>query len=166
VTKEKPDEKESQEISPKEIFKVTEEVLQKNCMRADCCHPIPGDDILGYLEQENKMVLHKRQCTVAVRLKSRYGNRIVATEWNTNKNALFLVTIYMRGIDHVGVLNEVTSIVSKELNFNIKKVNIGADNGIFDGKLQLYVHDTNDVKQICNSLLKVNDVKSVIRIAD
>jgi GTP pyrophosphokinase len=166
VSKEKTNEKESQEISSKEIFIVSEEVFQKNCTRADCCHPIPGDDILGYLEQGNKMVLHKRQCAVAVRLKSRYGNRIVATEWNTNKSALFLVTIYIRGIDHVGILNEAISIVSKELNFNIKKVNIGADNGIFDGKLQLYVHDTNDVKQICNSLLKVTDIKSVIRIAD
>jgi GTP pyrophosphokinase len=103
---------------------------------------------------------------VAVRLKSRYGNRIVATEWNINKSALFLVTIYMRGIDHAGILNEVTTIVSKELNFDIKRVNIGADNGIFDGKLQLYVHDTDDVKQICNSLLKVSDIKSVIRIVD
>ncbi|KAA6334681.1 GTP pyrophosphokinase, partial [termite gut metagenome] len=61
-SKEKPDEKESQEINSKEIFNVTEETLQKSYMRADCCHPIPGDDILGYLEQGHKMILHKRQC--------------------------------------------------------------------------------------------------------
>lgn len=72
----------------------------------------------------------------------------------------------MKGIDHTGILNEVTSIVSKELNFNIKKMDIGADSGIFDGKLQLYVHDTDDVKQICNSLLKINNIKSATRIAD
>ncbi|KAA6340616.1 GTP pyrophosphokinase [termite gut metagenome] len=165
-SKEKPDDGELQEIDSKSIFQITEETLQKNCIRADCCHPIPGDDILGYLEPEDKIILHKRQCPVAVRLKSGYGNRIIATEWNTNKSALFLVTIYIKGIDGVGTLSDVTSIVSKELNFNIKKVELGADNGIFDGKFQLYVHDTDDVKQICNNLLQINNIKSVTRIAD
>ncbi|KAA6326483.1 GTP pyrophosphokinase [termite gut metagenome] len=162
--KENPDEKESHETNSKEIYKITEEALQKNCVRADCCHPIPGDDILGYRELDNNITIHKRQCPVAARIKSSYGNRIIAAEWDI-ENMSFLVTIYIRGIDNLGTLNELTS-TTKELQLNIKKIDLGADNGIFDGKVQIYVHDTSDVKLLCNNLLKNNNIKSVVRIAD
>jgi GTP pyrophosphokinase len=165
--KEEPQKKESQEkIDTKVLFTVTEETLQKNSIRADCCHPIPGDDILGYLEQDGKVMIHKRQCPIAVRLKSRFGNRIVAAEWKIPKTIPFLETIYVKGIDNTGILNNVTHVLSTDLNINIKKIILEADNGIFDGKIQIYVHDTDDVKQICNDLLKLSSIKSVTRIAD
>jgi GTP pyrophosphokinase len=165
--KEEPQKEEAQEkIDTKVLFKVTEETLQKNSIRADCCHPIPGDDILGYLEQDGKVMIHKRQCPVAVRLKSRFGNRIVAAEWKIPKTIPFLETIYIRGIDNTGILNNVTHVLATELNVNIKKITLEADNGIFDGKIQIYVHDTDDVKQICNDLLKISSIKSVTRIVD
>lgn len=165
--KEKPlEEKEPQEkdkINPKQILKLTEESIQ-SCIMAECCHPIPGDDVLGYMDENNRVIIHKRQCPIAAKLKSSYGNRIIATEWDTHKSLSFLVYIYVKGIDHMGLLNEVTQIISKQLGVNIRKLNLETTDGIFEGKIQLYVHDVDDVKSICNNLLKIPDIKSVTRI--
>ena len=98
-SKEKQEEKEPQEkekINPKEVLKLTEESLQKKYIMAECCHPIPGDDVLGYVDENDRIIIHKRQCPVAAKLKSSYGNRILATEWDTHKELSFLVYIYKR----------------------------------------------------------------------
>ena len=95
-SKEKQEEKEPQEkekINPKEVLKLTEESLQKKYIMAECCHPIPGDDVLGYVDENDRIIIHKRQCPVAAKLKSSYGNRILATEWDTHKELSFLVYI-------------------------------------------------------------------------
>lgn len=97
-SKEKQEEKEPQEkekINPKEVLKLTEESLQKKYIMAECCHPIPGDDVLGYVDENDRIIIHKRQCPVAAKLKSSYGNRILATEWDTHKELSFLVYIYI-----------------------------------------------------------------------
>ena len=125
--KEKTEEKEPQEkekINPKEILRLTEESLQKKYIMAECCHPIPGDDVLGYVDENDRIIIHKRQCPVAAKLKSSYGNRILATEWDTHKELSFLVYIYLRGIDSMGLLNEVTQVISRQLNVNIRKLAI------------------------------------------
>ena len=83
---------------------------------AECCHPIPGDDVLGYMDENDRIIIHKRQCPVAARLKSSYGNRILATEWDTHKELSFPVNIYIKGIDAMGLLNEVTQVISRQLN--------------------------------------------------
>lgn len=101
---------------------------------APCCHPIPGDDVLGYINENNQVIIHKRQCPIAIKLKSSYGNRIIATQWDTHKELSFLVTIYIKGIDAVGLLNEVTQIISRQLNVNIRKLDIETNDGIFEGK--------------------------------
>ncbi|MEG0463894.1 RelA/SpoT family protein [Bacteroides sp.] len=162
-------EKEPQEkepINPKQILKLTEESIQKNYLMAECCHPIPGDDVLGYIDENNRVIIHKRQCPVAAKLKSSYGNRIIATEWDTHKSLSFLVYIYIKGIDSMGLLNEVTQVISRQLGVNIRKLNLETNDGIFEGKIQLYVHDVDDVKAICNNLLKVPNIKSVTRVEE
>ena len=167
--KEKPEEKEPQEkekINPKEILKLTEESLQKKYIMAECCHPIPGDDVLGYVDENDRIIIHKRQCPVAAKLKSIYGNRILATEWDTHKELSFLVYIYLRGIDSMGLLNEVTQVISRQLNVNIRKLAIETNDGIFEGKIQLWVHDVEDVKTICNNLKKIQNIKQVNRVEE
>ena len=167
--KEKPEEKEPQEkekINPKEILKLTEESLQKKYIMAECCHPIPGDDVLGYVDENDRIIIHKRQCPVAAKLKSSYGNRILATEWDTHKELSFLVYIYLRGIDSMGLLNEVTQVISRQLNVNIRKLAIETNDGIFEGKIQLWVHDVEDVKTICNNLKKIQNIKQVNRVEE
>ena len=163
--KDRPEEKASQEkINPKQILKLTDDSIQKNYAIADCCQPIPGDDVLGYMDENEKITIHKRQCPVAVKLKSSFGNRIIATTWDTHKALSFLVYIYIKGIDSVGLLNEITQVISRELNVNIRKLNIETNDGIFEGKIQLYVHDVDDVKKICNNLRKINQIKAVTRV--
>ena len=162
----KPAEGKSEKIDTKKILKLTEEAISKEYIMAECCHPIPGDDVLGYIDEHNRVIIHKRQCPVAVKLKSSYGNRIIATQWDTHKDLSFLVTIYVRGIDGVGVLNEVTQVISRQLNVNIRKLIIDATDGIFEGKIQLYVHDVDDVRTICNNLKQVQNIKEVSRIED
>ena len=167
--KEKPEEKEPQEkekINPKEILKLTEESLQKKYIMAECCHPIPGDDVLGYVDENDRIIIHKRQCPFAAKLKSSYGNRILATEWDTHKELSFLVYIYLRGIDSMGLLNEVTQVISRQLNVNIRKLAIETNDGIFEGKIQLWVHDVEDVKTICNNLKKIQNIKQVNRVEE
>ena len=167
--KEKQEEKEPQEkekINPKQVLKLTEESLQKKYIMAECCHPIPGDDVLGYVDENDRIIIHKRQCPVAAKLKSSYGNRILATEWDTHKELSFLVYIYIKGIDSMGLLNEVTQVISRQLNVNIRKLTIETNDGIFEGKIQLYVHDVDDVRTICNNLKQIQNIKQVTRVEE
>lgn len=168
-SKEKPEEKKTTEIEKinlKQILKLTEESLQKTYIMAECCHPIPGDDVLGYIDEKNRIIIHKRQCPVAAKLKSSYGNRILATEWDTHKELSFLVYIYIKGIDSVGLLNDITQVISKQMNVNMRKLNIETNDGIFEGKIQLWVHDVEDVRSVCNNLRKIKNIKQVSRIEE
>ena len=155
---------EKEKINTKQILKLTEENIQKNYIMAECCHPIPGDDVLGYMDENDRIIIHKRQCPVAARLKSSYGNRILATEWDTHKELSFLVNIYIKGIDAMGLLNEVTQVISRQLNVNIRKLSIETTDGIFEGNIQLYVHDVDDVKTIFNNLKQIQNIKQVTRV--
>lgn len=162
VEEKEPEEREK--INPKQVLKLTEERLQKNYLMAECCHPIPGDDVLGYINEKEQIIIHKRQCPIAAKLKSGYGNQIIATEWDTHKALYFLVSIYIKGIDSMGLLNDVTQVISKTLGVNIRGLSMDTNDGIFEGKIQLYVHDVDDVKVICNSLSKLPNIKSAMRV--
>ncbi|MCK9159328.1 MAG: RelA/SpoT family protein [Bacteroidaceae bacterium] len=162
--KEPEQKKEENRLNIKEVLKLTDETIQRNYILADCCHPIPGDETLGYMGENDQIIIHKRQCPVAMKLKTSYGNRIYATVWDTHRNLTFLVYIYLKGIDGVGVLNKVTEIISQQLNVNIKNLNIGTKDGIFEGEISLLVHDVNDVKVLCLNLKKIPNIKEVTRI--
>ena len=147
----------------KQILKLTEETIQKNYAIADCCQPIPGDDVLGYIDINGKITIHKRQCPIASKLKSSYGNRIIATQWDTHKQLTFLVTIIIKGLDRLGLLNDVTQVISHQMNVNIRKVTIETVEGIFEGNIQLYVHDVDDVHAIIAELKRIDNIQEVIR---
>ena len=129
-----------------------------------CCHPIPGDDALGYIDNKNQIEIHKRNCPVAAKLKTSFGNRILDIKWDMHKTLYFDATIRLGGIDRVGLLNEVTQIISAQMNVNIHTVNITCEEGIFDGSIELRVHDRDDVKTIINNLKGVPDLKEISQI--
>ena len=168
TSKNKQEEKQAEQpalnIDKKKIIKLTPDAIQKNYILADCCKPIPGDDVLGYIDDNNRIVIHNRQCPIAAQLKTSFGNRLLAVEWETGKALNFPVNVYIKGIDGIGVLNQVTQVISQQLNVNIHKLNIESNDGIFEGRIQLYVHDVDDVNTICTNLKKIDHIKKVTRI--
>lgn len=146
----------------KPIYITDDNITQYKFMH--CCHPIPGDDVLGFIDNKKQVEIHKRSCPVAAKLKSGYGNRILDAKWDMHKKLFFDATIQIRGIDRIGLLNEVTQIISRQLNVNIRKVNIVCDNEIFTGVVDLRVHDREDMKNIINSLKKVDGVQEAVQI--
>ena len=129
-----------------------------------CCHPIPGDDILGYIDNQNHIEIHKRACPVASKLKASYGNRLVDAKWSMHKQLFFDAIVEIRGIDRKGLLRDVSDVLSDQLGINIHKLTIASDNGIFDGSIELRVHDRNEVRIIIDNLKKVKDLQEVIQI--
>ena len=153
-----------EEIDRKQALNLTDENLRSNYIIADCCHPIPGDDVLGYYNEEKNIVIHKRNCPVANTLKSSHGDRILAAKWETHKQLYFAVPIQIKGIDGMGVLHEITTIIYQQLNANIQKMQIESNDGIFEGTFWINVHDVEDVKNICDNLKRINNIKTIARI--
>ena len=142
---------------------INEEHIGKYFFR-DCCHPIPGDDILGYIDNKNHIEIHKRNCPVASRLKTSYGNRILDAKWDMHRLMFFDATVEIKGIDRKGMIFDVAKVITDELDINIHRVTVTADEGIFDGSIELRVHDRSDVKLIMDRLKKVDGIQEVMRI--
>ncbi len=129
-----------------------------------CCHPIPGDDILGYIDNKGRIEIHKRACPVANRLKSSYGNRILDAKWDMHGKMFFDTTIEIRGIDRHGLLRDVAEVISSQLNIDMRKLVISGDEGVFDGTIELRVHDRNETQQIIDKLKDIDGIHEVQRI--
>jgi GTP pyrophosphokinase len=151
-------------IDKKRPLILTDEALQNSYRMATCCHPIPGDDVLGFIDDDGQIVIHQRKCPEAAKMKAAYGNRIVAAQWSTHKLLHFSVSLSIKGIDGVGVVNQITNVISQELNVNMERILIESYDGIFEGTIRLRVHDVDDIKVICDNLKKVNNVRSVVRV--
>ena len=143
-----------------------EEAFERNYVIAECCKPIPGDDALGFINDDGNVVVHKRSCPIAMRLKSSFGERILNTEWSSHKKASFEATLEVKGIDSIGVLNTITKTISDDFNVNIMRLLIEAKDGVFEGKIKMKVHDVEDIQKMCVTLSKIKNIKSVGRVAD
>ena len=142
---------------------ITEETIQMYIF-PQCCHPIPGDDILGYIDNKNHVEIHKRNCPVASRLKSSYGNRILDAKWVMHNQIFFDATIQLRGIDRKGILHDIADIISDKLDTNIHRILLTSDEGIFEGKIELRVHDRNEMPTIIQQLKDVEGLQEVKQI--
>ena len=129
-----------------------------------CCHPIPGDDALGFIDGRHRIEIHKRNCPVASKLKSSYGNRILDAKWDMHKTMFFDATIEISGIDRMGLLKEVTQVICDRMNVNIRKVVISSNQGIFDGSIELRVHDREDVRLIMDELKIIDGLQEINQI--
>ncbi|HOP02962.1 MAG TPA: RelA/SpoT family protein [Tenuifilaceae bacterium] len=132
-------------------------------MVARCCNPIPGDDVIGYVTPEDNVVIHKVTCAEAIRLMSRHGDKIVAAKWTTHKVLSFLTRIELQGMDRIGILSDLTKVISDELRVNIRKLVIDAHDGIFEGSIDLYVHDVSDLNNLIGNIMKIKGMDLVRR---
>ena len=151
-------------IDRKTPISLTDENIKHSYIIADCCHPIPGDDVLGYYDDNKHITIHKRNCPVANTLKSSHGDRILVAKWDTHKKLNFIVPIQITGIDNLGVLNEITAIIAQKFNASIQKLHLESSDGIFEGTFWVNVHDVDDVKNLCASLKKIESIKTIARI--
>ncbi|MBI3138268.1 MAG: bifunctional (p)ppGpp synthetase/guanosine-3',5'-bis(diphosphate) 3'-pyrophosphohydrolase [Sphingobacteriales bacterium] len=130
---------------------------------ANCCKPIPGDDVFGFVTTGKGLTIHRTNCPNAAKLLANYGHRVVKTKWAKNKEISFLTGIKIIGMDDVGVVNKITNLISGELKINIAALTIEANEGLFKGNIRLYVHDKEELDVLVQSLLKLPGIESVER---
>ncbi len=129
-----------------------------------CCNPIPGDDVFGFITVGEGIKIHRTNCPNAIQLMSNYAYRIVKARWTGQKEIAFLAGIKINGVDEVGVVNNITKVISNELKVNIRSISIESNDGVFEGTIMLFVHDTDHLKKLMQKLTKVSGILSVARI--
>lgn len=130
---------------------------------ANCCKPIPGDDVFGFVTQGEGLKIHRTNCPNAARLLANYGHRVVKTKWVKNKEISFLTGIKIIGLDDVGVINKITNLISGTLKININALTIEAKEGLFEGNVKVYVHDKDELDELVDSLNALPGIESVER---
>jgi GTP pyrophosphokinase len=133
---------------------------------AKCCNPIPGDNVIGFIQEKSKgkVIVHQAKCPEAIKLLSRKSEYYVPVKWTSQRLLSFLVKIKITGIDRFGIFHEVITVISKELNVNIRSVNLNSHDGIWESSMELYVHDTRDVNNLLMMLSKIKGVDTVERV--
>jgi GTP diphosphokinase / guanosine-3',5'-bis(diphosphate) 3'-diphosphatase len=129
-----------------------------------CCNPIPGDDVFGFVTINEGIKIHRNNCPNSLQLMSKYAYRIVKAKWITNKSIAFLSGIKVKGFDNVGLLQNLTNIISSEYNINIRNIHIDTNAGTFEGTVMLYINDTQHLNNLINKLKKIKGIQKVTRI--
>ncbi len=153
-------------ISKNDTFILKESTPEKNYSLAKCCQPIPGEEVLGYISSNNHVVIHKRDCPEAIKLMSHQGDRIITAEWTKFKKRSYLTRLKIKGFDRIGILNEVTNIISKQNNINMRTVMFDTHDGIFEGDLFLYIHNVEDLKNLISRLMRIKGIDHIERVGD
>ena len=135
-----------------------------NYALATCCHPIPGDDVIGFLTNDGNMEIHRVSCDHTVELLSNYGYRAVKAKWDSNETLSFLSGMVINGFDRTGIVNEITKIISNDLLVNIRSINFTTENGLFEGTITVYVNDTNHLKTVKEKIKVIKGITSVARL--
>lgn len=151
-------------IDKKAPYILIEDPDQINYSLAKCCNPIPGDDVVGYILGDEYVIIHKRNCPETLKLMSEQGDSIITAEWTKFKKLSYLSRIKLTGFDRVGVVNEITTIISKQNNINMRTVHFDAHDGIFEGDLYLYIHNVQDLNELISRLMKIKGIDHIERI--
>ena len=130
---------------------------------ASCCNPIPGDSVVGFLASDGTVTVHKKTCSVANSIAAKHGDRIVMPVWEQAAEQSFLVRLSLKGVDRIGIINEISRYISLVMSVNIRKFCLGTDEGIFEGYIDLYVHDKDDLEKLIRKLNKIEGITSVVR---
>ena len=152
------------DINVKETYVLRDDGKTRNYVTADCCNPLPGDDVMGFLEDNGSVTVHSLTCPRAAVLKATYGGRILATRWESRGLPKFTAVVRMEGIDRRGILQEITAKVSAANGIDIRSLNIEATDEVFTGRLTVKVTDAEAVDELCRRLKEVNGVTSAARL--
>ena len=149
-------------INPKEVFELELDGDSQNFVFSPCCHPIPGDDVMGFINDEGKVEIHDLTCPRAQVLKATFGPRIVATRWKKVDRPLPAV-IAIDGVDRHGILQELTQLISNQLNIDIRSLHIDTDKEVFTCRLGVLVRDAATIKNLCSEIKKIKGVQRAVR---
>jgi len=142
----------------------SEAVSGDSIKTASCCMPIPGDEVIGFRKNDGEVIVHKKSCDEAIKLAARHGDRIVPIKWSSEKRMSFLSVMEVRGIDRIGILRDISSVITGELDINIRKLYIESHDGIFEGSITVYVKDKKDLVNVMNKVLAIKGIESVKRL--
>ena len=153
-------------IDKKKNYVLQEEDFQKNFITQSCCNPIPGDEVFGFIRDDGRIEVHKRSCQKGLPLKTRQGDRIVSCDWAEYKTFSFPSTIEIKGLDRMGVLNDITQVITNDLSVNMRKLMLESKDGFFEGRIEVAVHEVADISELTSRLQKIKGIKSVVRVVD
>ena len=154
-----------EKINMKEVYPLLMTATEQNFVFPDCCHPLPGDDVMGFVNDRGQVEVHSLNCPHAQLLKAGYGPRIVATRWETVQTTL-PATILIEGVDRHGILQELTSLISTQLNIDIRSLHIATEKEVFRCSLSVLVADKSVVAQLTAKIKKIKGITSAVRSSD
>ena len=154
----------SKAIDTKAVYRLTTTNGVSNYHIADCCHPIPGDDTVGFLNDSGEVIVHKMDCPTLARLKASYGSRLLETTWDEYSDK-FLASIHIEGIDQKGILQAIVNIISTNMSINMRKMNVTSNQGVFNCDLDVLISDAKVLTNLCNQIKKVKGVNTATRMS-
>lgn len=146
-----------------DILLIGEDLQKIDYTLAACCNPIPGDDVFGFVTVSEGIKIHRTNCPNAAQLMANYGYRIVKAKWNKQQELTFLTGLHIIGIDDVGLINNITKVISGDFKVNMRSITVDTDNGIFDGSIMIFVNDKEHLDNLIKNLLEVKGVTGVTR---
>jgi guanosine-3',5'-bis(diphosphate) 3'-pyrophosphohydrolase len=146
-----------------DILLIGEDLQKIDYNLAACCNPIPGDDVFGFVTVSEGIKIHRTNCPNAAQLMANYGYRIVKAKWNKQQELTFLTGLHIVGIDDVGLINNITKVISGDFKVNMRSITVDTDNGIFDGSIMIFVNDKEHLDNLIKNLLQVKGVTGVTR---
>jgi GTP pyrophosphokinase len=147
-----------------EMLVIGENLEKIDYKLSPCCNPIPGDDVFGFITINEGIKIHRVNCPNAIQLMSNYAYRIVKAKWTNQQEIAFLAGVRMTGIDEVGLVNKISKVISSDLKVNMRSISIDSHDGIFEGTIMLFVHDTHHLDRLIKKLKEINGILTVSRI--
>ena len=146
-----------------ETLLIGEDLQKIDYTLSACCNPIPGDDVFGFVTINEGIKIHRISCPNAAKLLANYAYRVVKAKWTSQKELAFLTGIRIIGIDDVGLVNRITSVISQEFNVNIRAITISSNEGIFEGSIMVFVKDTEQLDTLIKTLKKIRGITRITR---
>lgn len=146
-----------------DILLIGEDLQKIDYTLAVCCNPIPGDDVFGFVTVNEGIKIHRTNCPNAAQLMANYGYRVVKAKWNQQQELTFLTGLHIVGIDDVGLINNITKVISNDFKVNMRSITVDTNDGIFDGSIKVFVNDKEHLDQLILNLLEVKGVTGVTR---